>query len=102
MSKLLLAVCAFGLLLSPASAEEASMNEPEALVKKAATRYVPSGIVRTLWFLHGAYADCSPWDSIEVRTTKEPEHGTVEIVPSEGFGQFANNSVSAKCNGKKN
>jgi hypothetical protein len=101
MRKFMLAVCVFVLLLSSALAEDALVKEPEALAKKAATRYVPSGIARTVWFLYGAYADCSPWDSIEVRTTKEPEHGTVEIVPGEGFGQFAQNSVSAKCNGKK-
>jgi len=98
MKKFLLALSVFGLLLSSASADEGSVKEPEALLKKVATRYVPSGIARTLWFLYGAHVDCSAWDSIEVRTIKEPEHGTVEIAPGEGFGQFANGS---KCNGKK-
>ena len=96
MSKFLLTtVFAFGLLLSVASAPEA------ALVKRNATRYVPSGIQRTLWFLHGANPDCSPIDSIEVRTTKEPEHGAVEIVPGQGFPAFPRDNVRFKCNEKK-
>jgi hypothetical protein len=101
MRKLLLAVCVFVLLLSSALAEDALVKEPEALPKKAATRYVPSRIARTVWFLYGAYADCSPWDYSDVRTTKSPEHGAVEIVPGENFAEFAKDSVLAKCSGKK-
>jgi hypothetical protein len=98
MSKFLLTtVCAFGLLLSVASAEEVEKE----LQKLEFTRWVPTGTKRTIWFLYGANPDCSPWDLSEVRTTKSPEHGAVEIVPGETFAQFAKDSVRANCNDKK-
>ena len=37
----------------------------------------------------------------DVKTTKEPEHGTVEIVPAENFSTFAKDNVSFKCNARK-
>jgi hypothetical protein len=101
MSKSVLTVGAFGLLLSFASAEEAPVLKDEALTKRAATRYVPSGITRTLWFLYAAKPDCSLMGSTEVRTTKEPAHGAVEIVPTEDFPTFARDNVRFKCNDKK-
>jgi hypothetical protein len=55
---LLTTVCAFGLLLSVASAEEAEKE----LQKFEFTRWVPTGTKRTIWFLYGANPDCSPWD----------------------------------------
>jgi hypothetical protein len=98
MSKLLLTVCAFGLLLSFASAEEA----PEGLQKGKLTRFVPSGMNRTIEFLYEAKPDCSAMDeSIEVRTTKAPEHGAVEIVPSYNFPNFARDNIRFKCNERK-
>jgi hypothetical protein len=101
MNKFLVTVCALGLLLSFASAEEASVRD-EALAKRNATRFVPSGIKRTLWFLYVLNPDCSPMEgSIEVRTPKEPEHGAVEIVPSEGFPVFPRDNVRFKCNERK-
>jgi hypothetical protein len=36
----------------------------------------------------------------EVRTLKEPEHGTIEFVAGESFPTFTDGS-RAKCNGKK-
>jgi hypothetical protein len=104
MSKVLLTACALGLLLSPVFAqdpEEEFKAWKEGLVKREMNRNVPSGKTRTLWFLQGAYPDCSPWRDIEVRTTKKPEHGTVDIVPDEWISRFAKESTEAKCTGKK-
>jgi hypothetical protein len=110
MSKFLVTVCAFGLLLSFASAQEPSVKEPtpdelwakEGLRKSDVTRYAPSGKSRTVWFVHGANTDCSPMlGSTDVKTTKAPEHGTVEIVPAENFSNFAKDNVRFKCNARK-
>jgi hypothetical protein len=105
MSKFLLTVSALGLLLSFASAEEASVNEQsfvrEGLRKTDLTRYVPSGISRTIWFVYAANPDCSSQGSIEMRTTKEPAHGAIEVVPGEGFVTFETESYRKNCGGKK-
>jgi hypothetical protein len=105
MSRFLITVCAFGLLLSFASAEEASVNEQsfvrEGLRKTDLTRYVPSGISRTIWFVYAANPDCSSQGSIEMRTTKEPAHGAIEVVPGEGFVTFETESYRKNCGGKK-
>jgi hypothetical protein len=100
MSKLLLTICVFGLLLSSASAQEVSKQE-DVLRKYDLTRYVPSGKSRTIRLIYGASPDCSPWSDIEVRTTKAPEHGTVEIVAGQDFPRFAKDNVRFKCNEKK-
>jgi hypothetical protein len=71
------------------------------LVKREVNRNVPSGKTWTVWFLAGANADCVPWRE-EASLTKKPEHGTVEIVPFVGVGNFAKESgLADKCNGKK-
>ena len=118
MKRLLLTVCAFGLFLSFASAEEASVKEEglvkpeevwanEGLRKWDLTRYAPAGKSRTVWFVYGAHPDCSSILTktidvkTDIKTTKEPEHGTVEIVPSENFPAFAKDNVRSKCNVRK-
>jgi hypothetical protein len=74
----------------------------EGLQKGKLTRFVPSGMNRSIEFLYAAKPDCSPMDdSIEVRTTKAPEHGTVEIVPIENFPNFARDTTRYKCNERK-
>ena len=95
MSKFLLTVCAFGLLLSSASAQETltdtELLRRDGLVKKHLQRFVPSGKSRMVGFFTGAHADCSVWElkAMDVQTTNAPEHGTVEIVPGESFMTFA-------------
>jgi hypothetical protein len=72
------------------------------LVKQEINRYVPSGKSRLLYFLGGANSDCSPWGSnTEVRTTKKPEHGMVEIVLGHAVMDFGKESKIAHCTGKK-
>ena len=76
MSRFLVTVCAFGLLLSFASAEEASVNESfvrEGLKKTDLTRYVPSGISRTIWFVYAANPDCSS-PAISISRRRRNQH----------------------------
>jgi hypothetical protein len=85
---------------SAQDAEEEFKALKEGVVKREINRNVPSGKTWTLWFLAGVDADCSPWRE-EARTTREPEHGTVEIVSAVKVGEFAKESGVAHCNGKK-
>ena len=69
-----------------ASLQQAAAQDPEAFVKVGLrkydlTRHVPTGTSRTIWFAYAANPDCTSQETIDIRTTKEPEHGTVEVVP---------------------
>ena len=103
MSKFLLTVTAFGLLLSSASAQEQwSKEEIEAGVKRFEyTRHVPSGKPRTLNFHVFANPDCSTVEGMEIKKTQEPKHGTIEIVPGDGFPQYTKDNVRFKCTQRK-
>ena len=101
MSKFLLAVCVLGLLFSSASAREDTEDElKEGMQKYEFTRHVSSGKKQILEFVYGAYADCSPHD-VEVKTTLEPEHGSIEAVPGDRFPSFKKENARFKCNDKK-
>jgi hypothetical protein len=104
MNKFLLTVCAaFGLLLSSASAQEDETWRTEGVQKLEFTRFVSSGKKITLDFAYAVNPDCSPSDGgpVEVKTTTEPTHGTVEIVPGDRFPNFAKTNVRFKCNEKR-
>src|SRR5262245_33481069 len=102
MSKFLLTVCAFGLLLSSAFAQEWTKEERQSGVQRLEfTRHVSSGAKRTIEFVNAVNPDCSIPEGLEVKKTSEPTHGTVEIVPSQGFAQFAKDNPRSKCNDRK-
>jgi hypothetical protein len=65
--------------------------------------YVPSGKLRTVGYLYGSKADCTPWNisDIEVRIVEQAKNGTVKIVPGEIVAGFRKESLLEKCNGKK-
>ena len=71
------------------------------LRKTDLTRYVPSGKSRTIWFVYAANPDCSSQGDIEMRTTKEPAHGAIEVVSGEGFVSFEGETYRKNCGGKK-
>jgi len=87
MSKFLLTVCAFGLLWSFAFAEEKlpeqrreesnQMLGVEGVQKMELTRVVASGTNQRIYFFYAVHLDCSASD-INIRVTKQPEHGAVE------------------------
>ena len=102
MSKLLFTVCAFGLLLSSASAQDWTKEEMAAGVQKLEyTRHVPSGKTQTLWFAALLNSDCSSEDVVEVKKIQEPAHGSVEIMPTEGHTSYSKDSARYKCNDRK-
>ena len=103
MSKLLLTVCAFGLLLSSAFAQE---RTPEQLREERShifgiegqesqrlTRVVASGAKQRMNFYASLNPDCSATGDVNVRVTKQPEHGTVETVATTDYIHYAKENI---------
>jgi hypothetical protein len=86
MSKFLLTVCAFGLILSPAFAEEKSREQfreesnqifgVEGVQKLEVNRTIASGTKHRIGFYVSLNPDCSASGDVNIRVTKQPEHGT--------------------------
>jgi hypothetical protein len=89
MSKFLLTVCTFGLLLSSAFAEEKSREQYreesgqifgiEGVQKIEFNRIIASGTKQRIGFFYALNPDCSATGDVNIRVTKQPEHGTVEM-----------------------
>ena len=109
MPKFLLTVCVFGLLLSSASAEEKSPEQLleersgiEGLESQTLTRVVfASGAKHRIGFYVDLNPDCSAVGDINVRVTKQPEHGTVETVAATDYVRFPKENIRSKCNQHK-
>jgi hypothetical protein len=111
MSKFLLTACAFGLLLSPAFAEDKTLEQlreegnqifgHEGLQKHQFTRVVPSGTNQRVGFFHALNPDCTSSGEVSVRITKEPERGAVKITPATNFPGYPKESSRVKCNQHK-
>ena len=101
MNKVLLTVCAFWLLLSPAFAEENSPKQypEEHPLEGQEKRVVASGITQRIDFYAALNPDCSAIGDVNVRVTKQPEHGTVESLPATDYPQKEN--IRSKCNDHK-
>ena len=82
MKNLLIAVLAFGLLSSSAFAQEAPRP---GLEKKQFTRVVASEAKQPIGFYTSLNPDCTARGDVNVRVTKQPERGTVEISTATNF-----------------
>src|SRR5262249_40220031 len=108
MSKLLLAVCVFGLLFSSAFAQEKSLERlreershifgVEGLESQTYTRVIASGAKQRLDFYAAVNPDCTATGDVTVRVTKQPEHGTVETVARTDYAHWPNENIRSKCN----
>jgi hypothetical protein len=105
MSKFLLTVCACGLLLSPVFAEEKSPEQQHreesnqiGLQKMDWTRVVASGTNQRIGFFYAVNPDCSASGDINIRVTKQPEHGTVETAAATSFPNFERENIRYRCN----
>jgi hypothetical protein len=108
MSKFLLTLCAFGLLLSSAFAEEKSPEQLreerchifgiEGLQTQTFTRFIASGAKQRMGFYADINPDCSAVGDINVRVTKQPEHGTVETTASTDYIHYSKENIRSKCN----
>jgi hypothetical protein len=111
MSKVLLTVCAFGLLLSSALAQEKSLEQldkernriwaAEGLNKEEVTRVVASGTKQRIGGFTALNPDCTISGDVNVRVTKQPEHGTVETAAGTFFPNYPKENLRARCNNHK-
>ena len=94
--------------VSPVSAAEDEKPSRSSDVLKSGvqkldlTRYTLAGKpidVMIMWDMNPA--DCGPMQNpSEHEVTKEPEHGTAEVVTMTGHANFASDAPASKCNGK--
>jgi hypothetical protein len=111
MSKFLLTVCAFGLLLSFAFAQEKSPEQLreershifgiEGQESQTFARVVAAGTKQRMNFYASLNPDCSATGDVNVRVTKQPEHGTVETVATTDYTYFPKENIRSKCNQHK-
>ena len=111
MSKLLLAVCALGLLLSSAFAQEKTPEQLreershifgiDGLQTETFSRFVAAGAKQRMGFYAALHPDCSATGDVNVRITKQPEHGTVETTTSTDYTYFPKENIRSKCNQHK-
>jgi len=101
--KLLLATCAFGLLLSPAFGQEWTKDEAANGARKLEViRHVPSGASRTLRSVAWLDEDCSNIsDKWDVSISKQPQNGTAEFGPTVFFPDYSKDNPRFKCNTNK-
>src|SRR5262245_64147055 len=108
MKRLLLAVCAFGLLSLPAIAEEKSPEQRreestqilnrEGLQKFDVTRFVASGKSQRIGFFYSVHPDCTAQGDVDVRVTKQQEHGKTEIAAAKHYQNFEKENIIFICN----
>jgi hypothetical protein len=98
MKNLLLTILAFGLLSSSAFAED---KPPEGLEQKQFTRVVASGTNQRIGFFHALHPDCTASGNVNIRVTKQPEHGTVETTTTTNFPGYPKDNIRYKCNQHK-
>jgi hypothetical protein len=111
MKSLLLTVLAFGLLSSSSFAQEKSPEQlreesthiwgVEGLEKQQLTRVVASGTNQRIGFVYAVNPDCSASGDVNIRVTKQPEHGTVETITATEFPAFPKENIRARCNNHK-
>ena len=108
MSKfLLLTASAFGLLFSSALAQEKSLDEhdresnriwgAEGLQRLQFARTVPSGANQRIEFITALNPDCTSSGDVDVRVTKQPEHGKLDTTPTSYFPNYSKQSNRYKC-----
>jgi hypothetical protein len=91
MKNFLLTVLAFGLLSSSAFAQE-------GLEKKQFTRVVASGTNTRIGFFTTLNPDCTASGNVNIRVTKQPEHGSTETTTTINFPTYPKEHSRARCN----
>jgi len=96
MKNLLLTVLAFGLLSS-----SSAFAQEEGLQKKQYTRVVASEANTRIGFFTGLNPDCTASGNVNIRVTKQPEHGSAETASTTSFPGYPKENIRFKCNEHK-
>jgi hypothetical protein len=107
MNKLLPTVCACGLFISSALAQEKTPEQldrerdhiwaTEGVQQYKVSRNIASGTSQRLGFYTALNPDCTSTGEINVRVIKQPEHGKVEIASTSHFPAYSKESNRYKC-----
>jgi hypothetical protein len=65
------------------------------------TRIVASSKNQRIGFFTSLYPDCVSNGEVEVRITKQPEHGTTQTAAAANFPSYPKENIRAKCNEHK-
>ena len=96
MKNLLLTVLAFGLVSS-----SSAFAQEEGLQKKQYTRVVASEAITRIGFFTGLNPDCTASGNVNIRVTKQPEHGSAETTTTTNFPGYPKENIRSKCNQHK-
>jgi hypothetical protein len=88
-------------LESKCASKSTPSNPLTRLEKKRFTRVVASGTNQRIGFFYAVNPDCSDSGDVNIRVTKQPEHGTVETVTSTNFPNYPKENIRSKCNDHK-
>jgi hypothetical protein len=73
----------------------------KCLRKQQATRVVPSSKNQRIGFFSSVDPDCVSNGEVEVRVTKQPEHGSAETKTATNFPNYSKENIRSKCNDRK-
>ena len=64
-------------------------------------RVVASGTNQRIGFFYAVNPDCSASGDVNIRVTKQPEHGSTEITTAINFSFYPKEHIRSKCNDHK-
>jgi hypothetical protein len=73
----------------------------EGLQTKQFTRVIASGAKVRIGFYAWTNPDCTALGDVNIRVTKQPEHGSVETTTTTNFPNYPKESLRYKCNNHK-
>ena len=103
-SKIVFAALALGLLSSTVLAAEPQWTDEETasgMKKMEFVRFAFAGTKMNLQYLYAVDLDCSTVEGWSFEITKQPEHGTAEIVSQSFFPMFPKDNPRYRCNEHK-
>jgi hypothetical protein len=105
MKGLLLAVCVLGLLSPSAFAQDRSpeqrREDGRGLRQERVTRDIPSGTSWRIGFFTALNPDCTSSGNVNIRVTKQPEHGSTETTTATNYPAYPKANLRARCNEHK-
>ena len=71
------------------------------LQQKQFTRVIASGAKARIGFFYAVNPDCTASGDVNIRVTKQPEHGSTETATAILYPNFPKENIRSKCNDHK-